>query len=247
MELKEYWRIIVQRGWIVVLAALLTGASAYGWSASQPDEYRSTARLIVRADSIDYGRLQTTRQLLASYAERIRSPEFAGAVVNALELDQNPYDVLSRVTVSPLLNELVMQIDVTDSDPEMTRRLANGYADEFFSQIEEANADQLREDRMVLDLIAPAGPGGLVGPNPGLLGAAGALLGLLLGGLIVLAVELLDDTIKTRDDIERYIGKDLLLLGQVPPGQPDLAPTVPAPSRLNPGRLGTLQETIRRA
>jgi capsular polysaccharide biosynthesis protein len=247
MELKEYWRIIIQRGWIVVLAALLTGASAYGWSRMQPPQYRSTARLIVRADSMDYGRLQTTRQVLASYAERIRSPEFAAAVVDTLQLDQSSSEILSRVNVSPLLNELVMQIDATDSDPEMTRIIANGFANEFFDQIEEANAGQLREDRIILDLIAEAGPGGQIGPRPSLMGLAGALLGLLLGGLIVLAVELLDDTVKSRDDIERYIGKDLMLLGQVPPGQPDLAPTVPAPSRFSPGALGTLQETVRRA
>lgn len=246
MELKEYWRIIVQRGWIVVLAALLTGASGYLWSASQPSEFRSTARLIVRADSLDFGRLQASRQVLDSFAERIRSPAMAGTVAGNLQLDQSAGDLLSRLAVSPSPNELVIQIDVTDRDPELAATIANGFAEEFVSQIEEANADQLREDRIEVEITSPAGPGGQVAPRPTLIGLAGALLGLLLGGLIVLAVELLDDTIKSRDDIERYVGKEMLLLGQVPPGQPDLAPAVPAPRRFSPGALGTLQETVRR-
>ena len=228
MELKEYWRIIVQRGWIVVVAALLTGLVAYALNAAQPEQYRATARLIVRADSLDFGRLQASREVLASFAQRIDSGETAEPVVAALQLDKNPYEVLNQVTVSPSPSNLVMQIDVTDRDPEIAARIANGFADEFVSQIEEANAQQLREEQIDVTVIAPAGPGALFSPRPKIAGAAGALLGLLLGGLIVLAVELLDDTIKTREDIERYLGKDLMVLSQVPPGQPDLAPTVPA-------------------
>lgn len=227
-----------------MLAALLTGLSAYALSTSQPDQYRASARLIVRADSLDFGRLQASRQVLASFAQRIDSVETAQPVIDSLRLDKSVGEVLGQVTVSPSENDLVMQIDVTDRDPERAALIANGFADEFVSQIEEANAVQLREDQIEVSIIAPAGPGGLYAPQPSIAGAAGALLGLLLGGLIVLAVELLDDTIKTRDDIERYVGRDLLVLGQLPPGQPDLAPAVPTPNRLG---LPALQQGVRRA
>lgn len=222
MELKDYWRIIVQRGWIVVLAIVLTAGSAYLWSRSQEPEYRATARLLVRADTLDFGRLQASRQVLASFSRRIRSEKTAFPVVDQLKLDLNPYEVMGQISVSSDQNELTIQIDANNKESELAGRIANGFAEEFVSEIEQANAVQRREDQIKVEIIQPAGAGELVAPKPMINAAAGALLGLLLGGLIVLAVELLDDTIKSRDDIERYLGKDLLLLGQVPPGQADL-------------------------
>ena len=223
MELKDYWRIIVQRGWIVLLAVVLTAGSAYLWSRSQTPEYRATARLLVRADTLDFGRLQASKQVLASFSERIRSEKTAFPVVDKLKLDLNPYEVMSQINISSDQNQLTIQIDAKNRDPELAGRIANGFAEEFVNEIEQANAVQRREDQVKVEIIQPAGVGEQVAPKPMINAAAGGLLGFLLGGLIVLALELLDDTIKSRDDIERYMGQDLLLLGQVPPGQADLA------------------------
>jgi capsular polysaccharide biosynthesis protein len=217
MELKDYWRIIIQRGWIVLLAALLTAGSAYLWSRAQPPEYKATARLLVRADSLDFGRLQASKQVLASFSERIRSENTAFPVVEKLKLDLNPYDVLSNLSVSSDQNQLTIQIDATNRDPQVAADIANGFADEFVLEIEESNAVQLREDQVRVEVIQRAGPGAQTAPNTRINTIAGAVFGVLLGGIIVLLFELLDDTIKTRDDIERYVGREMLFLGQVPP------------------------------
>jgi capsular polysaccharide biosynthesis protein len=218
MELKDYWRIIVQRGWIVVLAMLLTAGSAYLWSRSQTPDYKATARLLVRADTLDFGRLQASKQVLASFSERIRSEKTAFPVVDKLKLDLNPYEVMSQLSVSSDQNQLTIQIDATNRDPDVAGLIANGFANEFIAEVERTNSVQRREDQVLVELIQPAGAGAQVAPQPLINAVAGGLLGLLLGGIVILALELLDDTIKTRDDIERYLGQDLLLLGQVPPG-----------------------------
>ena len=217
MQLQDYWRIVIQRGWIVLLAMALTAGSAYLWSRSQTPEYRATVRLLVRADSLDFGRLQASKQVLASFSERIRSEKTAFPVVDRLNLDLNPYDVMSQISVSYDQNQLTIQIDAKNRDPEFAGWIANGFAEEFVAEIEQANAVQRREDQVKVEIIQPAGPGAQVAPQPLINAVAGGLLGLLLGGLLVLALELLDDTIKSRDDIERYMGQDILLLGQVPP------------------------------
>ncbi len=219
MALKEYWRLIVQRGWIVLLMVLLTAGSAFLWSKAQPATFKATTRVLIIAESLDWGRLQALKQRLSSYSVDIRSEGTAFRVVDRLKLDVNPYELLGRVAVSPQLNELIIQIDATDRDPEMAARIANGFAEDFVAEIEKEQADQLREDRVQASVSQAAGPGAPVGANAGarLNAVAGGLLGLLLGGLIVLALEVLDDTIKSKDDIERYLGKDLMLLGQVPP------------------------------
>ena len=217
MQLQDYWRIVIQRGWIVLLAVVLTAGSAYLWSRSQPPEYKASVRLLVRADSLDFGRLQASKQVLASFSERIRSEKTAFPVVDRLNLDLNPYEVMSQIDVSYDQNQLTIQIDAKNSDPEFAGWIANGFAEEFVNEIEQANAVQRREDQVKVEIIQPAGAGAQVAPQPLINAVAGGLLGLLLGGLLVLALELLDDTVKSRDDIERYMGQDILLLGQIPP------------------------------
>lgn len=217
MELKDYWRIIIQRGWIVVLAAVLTAGSAFLWSRAQPPEYRATAVVLVRADSLDFGRLQASKQILASFSQRIRSEETAFVVVDQLKLDLNPYEVLANLAVSSDQNDLTIQIDATSHDPEIAGQLANGFAEEFIRGIEDSNTVQLREDQVLVDVLQRAGAGAQTGPNTRINTIAGAAFGILLGGVLVLLLELLDDTIKTKDDIERYVGREMLFLGQVPP------------------------------
>ena len=119
MQLQDYWRIVIQRGWIVLLAVLLTAGSAYLWSRSQTPEYKATARLLVRADSLDFGRLQASKQVLASFSKLIRAEKMAFAVVGKLNLDLNPYDVMSQLSVSYDQNDLSIQIDAKKVKFEM--------------------------------------------------------------------------------------------------------------------------------
>ncbi|MDQ4075500.1 MAG: Wzz/FepE/Etk N-terminal domain-containing protein, partial [Chloroflexota bacterium] len=148
MELREYWRIIVQRGWIVVLAVVLTAGSAYLWSAAQTPEYKATAQLIVLPHTNDWGRLQTLKQRLASYTAQIRSEATAFRVVDDLRLDVSPYELLGRVAVRPELDRMVIQIDATDRDPQLAGQIANGFAEDFRAEIAKEQSDQLREDRI---------------------------------------------------------------------------------------------------
>ncbi|MCB0078111.1 MAG: bacteriocin immunity protein [Anaerolineales bacterium] len=219
MNLRDYGRIMVRRGWIILLTTLLTAALAYGWSTLQTPQYRSSATLAFNAQSLDWGRLQALKQRLSSYSNQITAEGAAFRVVDKLQLDLNPYALLSHVNVSPDLNELTIQIDVTDSDPNRAGEIANGLAEDFIAEIEKEQADQLREDRVNVTLLQRAGDGGQIAPRPRINLIAGALIGLVLGGLLVLALELLDDTIKSRDDIEELLGDEIMVLGIVPPAR----------------------------
>lgn len=217
MTLQDYWRILIRRGWIVLLAALLVGMSAYLWSRAQTPEYRSSAVIIVRVDSLDFGRIQANKQVLSSFSKQIRSEKMAFEVVDRLRLDLNPYDVLGRLAISISTDQFTLQIDATDSDPERAARIANGFAEAFVEEIDRSNQVQRREDQIIVELIQQAGVGAQVSPKTRLNSVAGLVLGGLLGTILVLAMELLDTSLKSRDEIERYIGRDVMLLGQIPP------------------------------
>lgn len=217
MSLQDYLRILLRRGWIVLLAALLVGGSAYLWSRTQAPEYRASAVILVRVDSLDFGRIQASKQVLSSFSKQIRSEKMAFEVVDRLQLDQNPYDVLGRLAISTNADQFTLQIDATDRDPETAGRIANGFAEAFVAEIDRANQDQIREDQIQVEVIQQAGPGAQTGPKTMLNTLAGLLLGTLLGTMLILAMELLDSSLKSREEIERVLGRDIMLLAQIPP------------------------------
>lgn len=242
MELRDYWRIAVRRGWIIVLVTVLTATSAYLWSSAQTPQYRSTVLINVRPARLDWGLQQTIKQVMRNYARQIKSVQMAQTVAANNQLDLSPYALAEKITVSPIESDLLLQIDVTDTDPIVARDIANAVGEEFVAQIEQFNLDQRKEDRVEVSILDYAEPGGLFSPKPKINTVAGALLGIVIGGLIVLALEFFDDTIKTSEDVKRYVDEQMMVLGTIPPtsDEPDL------PSR-EPERAGGRLAPLRRS
>ena len=73
MDLSDYLRILRQRGWVIVLVALLTAAATFGFSKVQTPVYESTLRMLVRPSRTDFGQSQAAKELLASYVAWLNS------------------------------------------------------------------------------------------------------------------------------------------------------------------------------
>ena len=201
----------------IVLLALLTGGAAYMMSKAQTPQYRSSVRISVMPARLDWGLQQTVKQVMRNYAQRIKSVQMAQTVAAEHQLDLSPYDLAAKITVSPIESDLLLQVDVVDTDPMMTQKIANAVAEEFVAEIKAFNQEQRKEDRVDVSILEYAGPGTLFRPRPTINAIAGALLGVVIGGLIVLALEFMDNTIKTSEDIKRYVGANVMVLGKIPP------------------------------
>ena len=55
MELREYWYIAKNRGWIIVLVAVVAAVAALGVSLILPATYRATIQLSVNPARADWG------------------------------------------------------------------------------------------------------------------------------------------------------------------------------------------------
>ena len=55
MELREYWRALTKRWWLIFLVALAAAGSAYAFSKLQEPVFRSSAKLYVMPARPDYG------------------------------------------------------------------------------------------------------------------------------------------------------------------------------------------------
>ena len=82
MELSDYLRIIRQRGWLIILLALLTAAAAFGYSKMQTEVFESQVNMLVTPARLDFGQAQAAKELLGGYQAWLNSSFRARTVID---------------------------------------------------------------------------------------------------------------------------------------------------------------------
>jgi len=215
MELKDYLNVLVKRGWIILLVAVITASSAFVFSQMQTVTYRSSIWLNVWPGRPDWGLQQTIKGLLRNYSGQIKSRDAAQEVINRQQLDLTVDQVLDKMTVSPIESDFLLQIDVDDIDPRRAEAFAQTAAVVFVEKIRVYMLEQDKSDRVDVNLRDDASPAAVFWPKTSLLTAAGGVFGLIAGALVVFGLEWLSrDIIREGRDLERHAG--LTVLGAIP-------------------------------
>jgi capsular polysaccharide biosynthesis protein len=215
MERRDYLNVLVKRGWIILLVAVIAASSAFAFSKLQTVTYRSSIWLNVWPGRPDWGLQQTIKGLLRNYSGQIRSRSVAQQVINLRQLDMKVDDVLAEMTVSPIESDFLIQIDVDDVDPARAQIIAQTTAEVFVEQIRVYMLEQDKSDRVDVNIRDDATEGRVFWPNTKLLVLAGGLVGLIVGALVLLGLEALSaDIIRNGRDLERHAG--LVVVGSIP-------------------------------
>ncbi len=240
MELQDYLNILRKRGWIIILTACITAASALGFSLVQTPKYKATAKLSVNPARADWGLANAAKTLLRNYTINMTTHKTAQKVIDRAQLDMSTDDLLSKVTVSSDESNFTLQVDVKDYDPVVAIQIAQTMAEVFIEDQTEWNQKQDKRDRIEVSLLDDVRDAPKFSPKTKINTLAGGIFGVLLGSVIVLFLEWLEsDILRTPGDVERFIG--LTVLGVIP---------VPAGSAGAPGRkrsrlrLGRLTNTL---
>jgi capsular polysaccharide biosynthesis protein len=219
MELSDYFRILRQRGWIIVVVAIVAAVSAFGFSKLQRPIYKSSMQVTVLPARNDLGLAQTTKQLLRAYVTIMDTKNWAARVLQHFEqsgtpLDMTPEQLKNNVVIASFEDKNVIQIDVKNGDGEMGNRIAYAWALEFQDWRNQENDKVRKEDRV--DVVMGDNPTySKFRPQTTINVAAGGIFGLLLGALIVAVLEWLEaGIVRTPADLERKLG--LSVLGAIP-------------------------------
>lgn len=210
MNLIDYGRIIVRRGWIMILLAILTAASAYLISRQQTPVYRSTQLVLIQPARTDLGLTEALIRLMQSYRVYLSSTDRAQEVIDALDLDLTPGDLLAAATFNADRDRLTMQIDIDLTDGEMANNIAREWGNLLVEYRNRENQRARQEDRITA-LLVDRPQYGLQSPNVSINTIAGGLIGFGLGAILVFVLEYLESAIvRRRDDIERSLGLPVL-------------------------------------
>ena len=216
MQFKEYVNAIYRRWWIIALVAISATACSFFFSKIQAPVYRSSVVLINTA-RIDWGATMTIQILLRQQEEQLKTVAIASKVNERMKLDLPPDKILEMVKTKPYTDSITIRLDVEDLDPERARKVALGYGQIFEEEKTAEYALVAPENRVRVSMLEEPRTGVLVRPNTKMNTAAGAILGLLVGLVIVVALEYLDDRLKTPEDVARHLAMPTL----------GLIPTVP--------------------
>ena len=188
MELSDYGRILRQRGWIIILAAILTAAAAFAFSKLQTPVYESNLRVLVQPARTDLGQAQAAKQLLRGYVQWINSSYRAARVIDELKLDLTPHELLADIEVASDDSSFVIQLNVENTNPDLANDIARTWGNTFIQWRIDDNATQRKEDRVDAEFIDDP-QAGLARPKTLINTAAAVIFGALIGLIIVLILE----------------------------------------------------------
>ncbi|MGC9522271.1 MAG: YveK family protein [Anaerolineae bacterium] len=217
MNIQDYIDVLRRRGWIVILAAIVTAASAFVFSKLQTPVYRSSVEVSIQLARPDLSLTQSAKQLLRSYAHAMWSEARASQVIQELGLFMEPGALKDDVTIVADDSIMVIKIDVDNPDGELANDIANTWAQLLVQWRDDQNARQDKEDRVFAEVIDQASYR-LLRPKTKINVAAGGVLGAVLGTLVVIVLEWLDaGVVHNPKKLETEAG--LTLIGMIPPVQ----------------------------
>jgi protein tyrosine kinase modulator len=202
MNLFDYGRILVRRGWIMLLLAVIAAGSAYFLSKQQTPVYRASQLVLMQPARADLGLTEASKTLLENHVAYLYSSFRAQEVIDTLHLDMTPEQLKSDVKIAPDTNSLVIEIDVDLTDSKVAADVAREWGNLLVQYRATENQTVNRTDRIDANLQDNATVS-LLRPSIPVNTLAGALLGVLLGGVVVFVLEYLESAIvRSREDLE---------------------------------------------
>ena len=198
IDLKEVLMALVQHIWLIVLAVALGLGLALGYTILfVKPTYRSTSILYVISSS-------TSITSLADMVV-ITSRPVLEKVIDNLQLDMSYEGLKSQVSVVNPENTRFLEITVNSGDAYLAKQIVDEIADVSADRMEEVMET---EKPNVMDYGQVASSPSA--PNIKKNALIGGLLGFVLACGIVVIMYLMDDSIKTPEDVEKYLGINTL-------------------------------------
>lgn len=209
IDLLEIFFLLKRRIWIILAAGLLL-SSVIGIITLYyiKPNYSSTAKLYILTSSTSITSLtdiQVGTSLTKDYIQLVQSRPVVEQVIQNLKLNRTYEELLSQMTFSNPTDTRILVITAKDTDPV----LAKDIVDQFVEVAKVSISSIMKtEEPSIVELGYVADKP--VSPSLKKNIAIGALLGMFLAAAVVIVLYMLDDTVKSSEDIEKYLSLNTL-------------------------------------
>ena len=158
MELRHYFHVIKRWWWLLIVGTVIPTSISYHFLSKQPALYQAKVTLMVgttlRSTSPDPGLMRASADLAQAYTELVKRRPITQAVIQRLNLERSPEALAWQITawVNPAAQ--LLEIMVTDTNPQAAALIANALADELIRQSPTSVEDSQRQQAFVREQLA---------------------------------------------------------------------------------------------
>ena len=206
--LMKRWKMILS----ITLLATLT-AAIISFFIIAPKYEASTKVFIGKENTKDQNYnnsdIQMYQQLLKTYAGVITTNDLVEKAIEKADLNVTSKEVLETLTVTPSPNTQILEIKYTSTDKVLSRDLVNAVTTQFIK----TSTDLIQNGnvKIIESVKMPENP---VSPNKKMNIAIAFLLGLMISVGFAFLLEFMDNTFKTKEQLEQILG--VPVIGAIP-------------------------------
>ena len=211
LDLKELFEIFWSKKVQIILIVLIFAVIGiiYTMGFVTPVYTSSTTLVLATSNGENQSSTNTTNsitttditlnsKLVSTYSVLVRSKDVLGQVISNLGIDISWENLKNNVTVSSVEDTEVLEIAVTNENPQYAADIANEIAKVFSDKV--AEIYNINNVHIVDEAETPTGPSNVNHTKDVIIFA---FIGVVVAVIYVLIANMLDTTIKTADDIER--------------------------------------------
>lgn len=208
--LTKRWKMIFS---VTLVATLISAVVSFFLIAPK---YQAGTKLFIGKEntttqdqSYNNNDVQMYQKLLKTYAEVIQTKDLVGQAIEQDNLDLDPEDVLKNLTVTPRADTQILEINYINVDPVVSQKIVESVTDKFIEY-----STELIPNGNVKIIESVRIPENAVSPNKKMNIAIAFLLGLMISVGLSFLIEFMDNTFKTKEQIENIL--DLPAIGVIP-------------------------------
>lgn len=208
--LRKRWKMILS---ITFIAVVFTAIMSFFVISPK---YQASTKVFIgkeNSTSVDQGYnnndVQMYQKLIKTYAEVIQTSDLVEKAVADIGSDVEAEDVLKNLTVTPRADTQILEIQYVNQDNVFAKKLVESLTNEFIK----SSTDLIPNGniKVIEKVKLPEKP---VSPNKKLNIAIAFLLGIMISVGFSFLIEFMDNTFKTKEQLEDALG--IPVLGAIP-------------------------------
>lgn len=209
IDLLELAGVLWRKAWAIVLCFVVGAVLAGGYTKLMvKPQYTATSMIYILGETTSItsmADLQLSSELTADFTMLATSRPVVEGVIEELDLKMSYESVCGMITITNPTDTHILKIGATTPDPKLSKKISNAMADAVAENISSVMATD--KPSIVERAITPKAPSS---PNLMKNTMMGALLGAVLAMGMIILLELMDDTIKTEEDVKKYLQMNTL-------------------------------------
>lgn len=204
IDLLEILRVMLGKAWLIILCLCVGAILAFGYTKLRiVPQYSATAKIyIVNSETTitSISDLQLGTTLTPDYIEVAKSRPVLEDVISRLDLKMTSNQLLNKIDVTNKDGTHILNISAVDADPKLAATISNTMSDVVADSI--AKIINTDKPNVLESAVVPTMP---ISPNTKRNVMVGGLAGAAAAMAVIFGMYMMDDTIKTEEDVRKYL------------------------------------------